>query len=144
AASPPGDPRLFGVSARGKISVFDGTQQLAAPFLDLSPASGGPVVDTSKGTELGLLGLVFHPGYADNGVFFVYYTSGDPAAGTLRDVVARCAVSAQDRNVAAPSCVEILAMADPAVNHNGGMMEFGSDGMLYIGTGDGGGTNENP
>jgi glucose/arabinose dehydrogenase len=144
ATSPPGDARVFEVGARGKIHVFEGGVQRTTPFLDLSAASGGPVVDTSAGTELGLLGLVFHPRYVDNGVFFVYYTTGDPAAGTLRDVAARCTVSAGDPDVANPTCTEILSMADPAVNHNGGMMAFGSDGLLYIGTGDGGGTNENP
>jgi glucose/arabinose dehydrogenase len=144
ATSPPGDARVFEVGARGKIHVFEGGVQRTTPFLDLSAAAGGPVVDTSAGTELGLLGLVFHPRYIDNGVFFVYYTTGDPAAGTLRDVTARCTVSAGDPNVANPTCTEILSIADPAVNHNGGMMAFGGDGLLYIGTGDGGGTNENP
>lgn len=143
ATAPPADPRLFVVGARGKIDVFVDGVQRAVPFIDLSEANGGPVVDTSKGTELGLLGLVFHPRYAENGSFFVYYTTGDPTAGTLRDVVARCTVSAADPNLANPTCSEVLAMADPAVNHNGGMMEFGSDGLLYIGTGDGGGTNNN-
>jgi glucose/arabinose dehydrogenase len=144
AISPPADPRLFAVAARGQIFVLiDGVQQ-PTPFIDLSIANGGPVVSTSAGTELGLLGLVFHPRYADNGIFFVYYTTGDVTKGTLRDVVARCTVSAADPNIANPTCDEILSMADPAVNHNGGMMEFGSDGELYIGTGDGGGTTNNP
>jgi glucose/arabinose dehydrogenase len=144
AVSPPADPRLFAVAARGQIYVVVDGVQRATPFIDLSAANGGPVVGTDKGTELGLLGLVFHPHYADNGTFFVYYTTGDVTVGTLRDVVARCTVSAADPDVANPTCDEILSMADPAVNHNGGMMEFGSDGLLYIGTGDGGGTNDNP
>jgi hypothetical protein len=142
--SPPVDPRLFAVGARGKIYLFKSDQLQPAPFLDLSSASGGPVVDTSSGTELGMLGLAFHPRYATNGLFYVYYTTGKVADSTLRDVVVRCHVSATDPDVADPtSCTEILSIADPAVNHNGGMMEFGADGLLYIATGDGGGTNNN-
>jgi len=68
----------------------------------------------------------------------VFYTTNK--GGSLRDVVARCLVSAADPNKAQPTCTEILSIADFAGNHNGGMIEFGpKDGLLYIGTGDGGG-----
>jgi glucose/arabinose dehydrogenase len=96
----------------------------------------------TSGNEQGLLGLVFHPQFATNAQFFVYYTTGTVTAGTLRDVLARCSISASDPDVADPaSCVEVLSVDDPAVNHNGGMMEFGKDGYLYLGLGDGGGNN---
>jgi glucose/arabinose dehydrogenase len=138
ATSPPNDPRLFVLELSGHIRIFENEVMTADPFLDLSAGAGGPV---SVRGEQGLLGLAFHPQYATNGLFFLYYTTGQVATSNLRDVIARCSVSATDPDRADPaSCVEIWSVPDPAENHNGGMMEFGSDGLLYIGTGDGGGT----
>jgi glucose/arabinose dehydrogenase len=135
--SPPADPRRFVVMQSGLIHILgDDDKLLATPFLDLSPSilSGG---------ERGLLGLAFHPQYATNRLFFVYYTrarlSGEDSAFTSRDVVARCETMSGDPNQAlASSCVEMLAIKDQFSNHNGGMIEFGKDGFLYIGTGDAG------
>lgn len=95
-------------------------------FLDLGAIAG-------SGGEQGLLGLAFDPNYAVNGNFFVNYTdnSGDT-------VVARYTVSADPDVADAASALEILTISQPFSNHNGGMMAFGPDGMLYIGTGDGG------
>ena len=126
ATAPPADPRLFVVGRDGSIRIFEGEALLPEPFIDLNAVlvSGG---------EQGLLGLAFHPAYACNGQFFVYYTTADA------NVVARCAVSATDANRAEPICTPILSIPDFAGNHNGGMIEFGGDGLLYIGTGDGGG-----
>ncbi len=136
--SPPGDPRLFVVDQRGAIRIFEDEVLAAAPFLDLSQASGGPVI---AGGEQGLLGLAFHPQYAQNGQFFVWYTAANPApAGDpWVDVLARFTVSAADRNKANPAGTVVLSIPDFATNHNGGMLEFGPDGYLYAGTGDGGG-----
>jgi glucose/arabinose dehydrogenase len=121
-----GSGRLFVVLQGGQIRVIDGTGLRATPFLDL-----GALV--SVGNERGLLGLAFHPEYASNGRFFVDYTDG---AGDT--VVARYEVSA-DPNVAEPgSAATVLPVAQPAANHNGGQLQFGPDGFLYIGTGDGG------
>jgi glucose/arabinose dehydrogenase len=137
ATSPPLDPRLFVVRIDGVIWIFKDEVQVPTPFVDLSDDSGGPVV---AGGEMGLLGIAFHPQYATNGLFFVYYTAGDVTNGTLRDVISRCSVDAANPDLADPSsCVELLSIPDPATNHNGGMMEFGKDGYLYAGTGDGGG-----
>jgi len=139
ATAPVGDPRLFVIEQRGAIRIFDNEALLPDPFLDISDDSGGPVL---AGGEQGLLGLAFHPQYAANGSFFVFYTKRQtPADNTnpLRDVVARCQRSAADPNKAEPTCVEVLSIPDFASNHNGGMIEFGGDGLLYIGTGDGGG-----
>jgi glucose/arabinose dehydrogenase len=139
ATSPPHDPRLFVLAASGVVWLFKDEIQVSVPFLDLSPDASGPVV---SGDELGLLGLAFHPQYSANGLFYVYYTTGAVIDNTLRDVVARCSVLAGNPDRGDPaSCQEILSIADPAANHNGGMMEFGADGYLYIGTGDGGGRN---
>ena len=128
----PGDAlRLFIVQQNGLIRIFrDGTLR-STPFLDMSGlvASGG---------ERGLLGMAFHPEYALNGWFFVNYTDGN---GNTK--VVRYTVSA-DRDAADPStALEILSVAQPYSNHNGGMLEFGPrDGLLYIGLGDGGGTGD--
>ncbi|MEJ7599882.1 MAG: PQQ-dependent sugar dehydrogenase [Kofleriaceae bacterium] len=137
--SPPADLRLFVIEQRGAIRIFKDQVLLPDPFLDLSPDARGPVI---AGGENGLLGLAFHPAYASNGQFFVYYTArntGD-AMNPQRNVVARCQVSPTNPDRAdATSCVDVLSIPDFAGNHNGGMIEFGKDGFLYIGTGDGGG-----
>ena len=98
------------------------------PFLDLSDRI------TSAGFEQGLLGLAFHPDYAQNGFFYVNYTdlNGDT-------VIARFQVSSQDPNQAQPdSEVRLLQVDQPFANHNGGEVAFGQDGYLYLGLGDGG------
>ncbi len=136
--APANDPRLFVVGRAGKIRIIENEVLRDAPFLDLSAV-------VVAGGELGLLGLAFHPQYATNHEFFVYYTrrEANDATNPFRDVVARCEVKADDPYTADPtSCVEILAIPDFASNHNGGMIEFGSDGFLYIGTGDGGNAND--
>jgi len=133
ATSPPGDARLFVVEQRGAIRIYDNEHLVAAPFLDISPDNNGPVV---AGGELGLLGLAFHPEYAQNGQFFVWYTA--PNNGQYLDVLARYQVSAGDPNRADPKGTVVLSVVDPYSNHNGGMVEFGADGFLYVGTGDGG------
>jgi glucose/arabinose dehydrogenase len=143
--SPPNDLRKFVVGRAGTISLLDADDKLLPkPFVVLDDNAGGPVLG---GGELGLLGLAFHPRYAENQTFFVYYTRrATKEADTkniYRDVVARCAARADDPNTAdRASCVEILVMPDFAANHNGGMIEFGPDGFLYIGTGDGGDAND--
>jgi Glucose / Sorbosone dehydrogenase len=122
-----GSGRLFVLEQRGKIRVVDGGQLLATPFLDLS----GQV---SCCGERGLLGLAFHPGYAQEGRFFVDYTD---AAGNT--VVAAYRVSPGDPNRAEPASREVLfTVAQPFANHNGGQLAFGPDGDLYVGLGDGG------
>lgn len=137
ATSPPNDLRLFVVERRGTIRIINNEQLLPTPFLDLSADSGGPV---TAGGELGLLGLAFHPKYATNGTFFVFYTTG---SAPWRDVLARCSVSPDNADFAMrESCVEVLSIPDFAGNHNGGMIEFGKDGYLYVATGDGGDAND--
>jgi glucose/arabinose dehydrogenase len=139
-ASPPNDLRLFLVDRDGDIRIIE-NETITGTFIDLSDDNGGPVLAATNSTgEQGLLGLAFHPNYAQNRTFFVFYTrreSGDTKNGT-RDVLARCTASATDPNKADPTCVEVLAIPDFAGNHNGGMIEFGKDGFLYISTGDGG------
>lgn len=138
---PAGDPRLFVVAKNGQVRIIDENENLLPqPFIDLG--NGGPVFANSG--EAGLLGLAFHPQYHVNGKFFVFYTKQESAGAgfPFKDVVARCQRSASDPNQAEPTCTEILAIRDPASNHNGGMIDFGADGFLYIGTGDGGPQND--
>lgn len=132
--SPPGDPRLFVLEQEGRIRVIEGGQLLAQPFLDLRDDVGGPV---RAGGEQGLLGLAFHPHFADNGLLYVYYST------RASNAVASYRVSAADRNRGdAASAQVLLDMPDRFANHNGGMIEFGPGGLLFIGTGDGGSAND--
>lgn len=136
--APAGDPKLYVVGQAGEIRIIDENETLLpTPFLDLSG-----VISVSE--EGGLLGLAFHPQYHVNREFFVYYTKnqGGLAGFPLRDVVARCKGDPTNPNKAEPTCAEILSIRDPLSNHNGGMIEFGADGFLYIGTGDGGPQND--
>jgi hypothetical protein len=129
--APPGDARLFVVEQPGRIRVVEGGHLLPEPFLDIT-------AKVLSGGERGLLSLAFHPDYATNGRFYVYYTdlNGDIT-------VERYSVSS-DRNVAdAASAALVLSVPHRlAGNHNGGLVRFGPDGMLYLGTGDGGGAGD--
>ncbi|KXK14631.1 MAG: glucose/sorbosone dehydrogenase-like protein [Chloroflexi bacterium OLB14] len=123
--------RLFIVLSGGEIMVYDGSQVLATPFLDISSL-------TSSGGEQGLLGLAFHPNYENNGYFYVNYTR--VFSGQLQTVIARYQVSGGDPNIANQGSASIIMTIDQDdSNHNGGQIEFGPDGYLYIGMGDGGG-----
>jgi glucose/arabinose dehydrogenase len=121
-----GSDRLFITLQTGQIVIYDSAQVLAAPFLDISGL-------VSSGGERGLLGVAFHRSYASNGFFYVNYTD---AAGDT--VIARYSVSA-DPNLADPtSAFILLTIPQPFSNHNGGQLQFGPDGYLYVAVGDGG------
>jgi glucose/arabinose dehydrogenase len=129
--SPPGDPRLFVVEQGGRIRVFDRNGSDRGVFLDLRAA-------TAAGGERGLLGLAFAPDYATSGRFYVNLTD---QAGDSR--IMRFNVSVSDPDRADPGSGRQLLLVDqPYANHNGGHLEFGPDGMLYIGFGDGGAAND--
>ncbi len=137
--SPPGDRRLFVVDKGGAIFIIDGGQVLEQPFLAIADRVAGQPADN----EQGLLGLAFHPDFAQNGRFFVYYTA-DGAAEGVPERISEFRVSDGDPNVADPASERpILEVADNEPNHNGGMIAFGpDDGYLYIGLGDGGGAGD--
>lgn len=127
---PDGSNRLFVLEQAGIISVFpnDRTADTKKTFLDIRAQ-----VDDS-GNEEGLLGLAFHPDYADNGYFYVNYTASNPD----RTVISRFTVSSAPDQANATSEKVILTFEQPYSNHNGGQVGFGPDGYLYIAVGDGG------
>ena len=124
-----GSGRLFINEQEGRIVIYDSDAILPTPFLDIR----GRVVCCG---ERGLLGLAFHPDYEQNGRFFVNYINGGDT------VISEFLVSA-DPNVALPdSEMVLLTIGQPFANHNGGQLQFGPDGFLYIATGDGGSGND--
>ncbi|MEL6897983.1 MAG: PQQ-dependent sugar dehydrogenase [Planctomycetota bacterium] len=134
-----GSGRLFIASQQGGIFVIneaDTEVEEAELFLDLNAA----VSYKDRENEEGLLGLAFHPRFADNGHFFVYYTT------TQRphvSVISRFTISKDNPSVADPTSeLEIMRIQQPYWNHNGGTLAFGPDGYLYVGLGDGGKGND--
>ncbi len=123
----PGAPdTLYVVEQPGRIRVVDGDGPAPGPpFLDIT-------ADVSFGGERGLLGLAFHPDYADNGRLFVDYTRASDGATVVSEF------SAGDGSVERASERQLLVIDQPFANHNGGMIAFDAEGMLLIGTGDGG------
>jgi glucose/arabinose dehydrogenase len=120
---------LFVVEKGGRIRILSGGV-ITGTFLDIH-------TKVSKDGERGLLGLAFHPDYATNGRFYIDYT----------DLHGRIAIavyhrSASDPDKADPTGSVLLRIPKPYSNHNGGMLAFGPDGYLYIGTGDGGGAGD--
>lgn len=145
AEPPDGSGRLFIAEQTGVIKIIqaDGSVQ-AEPFLDIS---GRMVKLTSAYDESGLLGLVFHPEYATNGRFFIFYTAPakptDPPDFHSNARVAEFLVSAENPGIANPNSEQVLLdVPHPQANHNGGQLAFGPDGFLYVGIGDGGGAND--
>ena len=124
--SPPTDRRLFVVEQPGRIRIIKNGVLLATPFLDVTDR-------VSTGGERGLLSVAFHPRYAINGLLYVDYTDRD---GNTR--IERYTVSSNPDVADKSSATLILSVDQPFSNHNGGLVAFGPDGMLYIGMGDGG------
>jgi len=137
----PGDPRkrLFIVEQHtGRIRILENGQVRSKPFATI----GG----LSTENEQGLLGLAFHPAFADNGKLYVNYTADDDSTH-----IVEFRTDPGDPDAIDPgSRREIIAIAQPYENHNGGHLTFGPDGMLYTGMGDGGaagdprGNGQNP
>jgi glucose/arabinose dehydrogenase len=130
----PGDTgRLFVVEQGGRIRVVEHDSLRATPFLDLS-------AHISAGGERGLLSLAFHPNFAQNGQFYVYFTN---PAGDIR--IVRYRVSANPDLADGTSGDTVLkAFHETNSNHNGGLLLFGPDGKLYAGLGDGGAGGDPP
>ncbi len=128
AKSPPGLPDLLFIAEKGgRIVILDNGTVRPQPFLDVSDL----VLDAG---EQGLLGFAFHPDYAANGRFFIHYSDADGGD----NVVAEYARGADDFTANPASVTEVLRHYTDESNHNGGAVEFGPDGYLYVSLGDGG------
>lgn len=128
--APPGDPaRVFIVQKNGHIRILKNGAVLPTSFLNIQTL-------VSTGSEQGLLGLAFHPNYAQNGRYFVNYTN---TGGST--VIARYQVSSNP-DISNTTATILMTISQPYSNHNGGCIQFGPDGYLYIGMGDGGSGND--
>ncbi|MBI5362516.1 MAG: PQQ-dependent sugar dehydrogenase [Planctomycetes bacterium] len=126
---PPGETNRLFVTEQftGNIKIIKNGAVLATPYLTISPLT--------TGNEQGLLGLAFHPNFQTNGKFYVNYTTTGGVTN-LRQYV----VPVPSADVASPSSnTLLLSITQPESNHNGGCIQFGPDGFLYMGQGDGGG-----
>ena len=121
--APSGDPRLFVALQGGVIRIIDNGQELSTSFIDINN-------QVQSGGERGLLGVAFHPDYAANG--YVYLHSSDNNGDTQVD---RFTVSSNVNVLSVGSQTPIISVPQPFSNHNGGMLAFGVDGMLYLALG---------
>ncbi len=144
--APDGDERRFVVDRVGKIYILDAeNKRLETPFLDLSEKI---VALQDDFDERGLLGLAFHPNYADNGHFYVYYSAplraSAPQNWNHTSHVSEFTVLTDQPNQADPASERVLLEVDqPQFNHNGGALAFSpGDGYLYIALGDGGAADD--
>lgn len=147
-ATPPGETnRLFIIEKNGIVSVIT---NLVTPtrtvFLEITNRVLSAPANVGGDGEQGLLGLAFHPGYATNGFFYVFYTgitTTTAGAGTRHDILSRFTTDAVNPSLAVSTSEQILIRQnDEAVNHNGGDLHFGPDGYLYVSLGDEGGGND--
>jgi len=133
----PGDAsgRLFVVEQGGLIQILNNGALLPQPFLDLS----NKIVPNFSGTEMGLLGMTFHPAFQQNRKFYVNYVR--VSGGQIQSVISEFLASSANPNVADPGSERILLTVDQVnnfPNHKAGQLAFGPDGFLYFGLGDGG------
>jgi glucose/arabinose dehydrogenase len=125
-AQAPGSNDLYVVERSGRLRIVRDGETLEQPALDLS----GEVSD--EGQEQGMLSVAFHPEFATSRLLYVYFTGSDQDQHVVEFR------AGEDGIVEEGSRREVLRMDDFASNHNGGLLLFGPDSHLYIGTGDGG------
>lgn len=149
-----GSSRLFVTEQRGAVRVIENGRLLSTPLLDIESRL---VPERANFDERGLLGLTFHPNFGQSGMaasdkFYVYYSAPQPNGNpddpvnpvNHQSVIAEYSVTGPGSNIADPASERILLTFDqPQFNHNAGFVGFGSDSMLYITTGDGGGGGDN-
>ncbi len=132
--APPGDDRLFLATKDGRIRIIRDQQFVPELFLDLTH------LVKDEGSEQGLLGLAFHPGFDTNRKFYVFYSDRDG-----HSQVVEYRVSSSDPDRADPRTARNIITFEQrptSPTHKGGQMHFGADGYLYIAVGDGGGSND--
>ncbi len=128
-ASPPGDrTRRFVTERAGRVVLLRGGRR--STFLDISSR-------VQTGGESGMLSIAFHPGYSRNRRYFVYYVD---RAGAI--VIAQFRATADGNRTRPGSARRVLRQRHSNFNHKGGQLQFGHDGMLYAGFGDGGGSGD--
>jgi glucose/arabinose dehydrogenase len=143
-ASPPdGTDRIFVVEQPGRVKWFESRPDAAEAVLALDLSAKV----LSSGNEEGMLGIAFHPNFKANHQVFLQYSF--PKLGpqrrrdpNTRNIVARFEMDAKHENILPESEKIILEVKQPYENHNGGVLQFGPDGYLYIGLGDGGSQND--
>ncbi len=126
-----GDERLFIVEQRGVIWILQNGERISEPFLDIQDRVN------SSAFEQGLLGLAFDPEFSRTGHFYVNYTAGGGDT-----VIAQFTTRIGESRADPASEALVLQIDQPFANHNGGDLNFGPDGLLYIATGDGGSAND--
>jgi glucose/arabinose dehydrogenase len=145
---PAGDDRMFVIEQWGRIRIVKDGKLRSEPFLDIRSKI---VTQYHDFDERGLLGLAFHPDFANNGKFYVAYSAPRDFQQDLAkmfwydhtNVVAEYTISNENPNAANPNSERIISSITwPQFNHNGHWIGFGKDGMLYISTGDGGYAND--
>jgi glucose/arabinose dehydrogenase len=137
--APGDDSRLFIMEKAGTVRVLQDGQLQATPFIDVSSM----LMDDGN-SERGLLGMAFHPDFANNGLFYLHFSSnGGQGMGAAGDTVVAEFTANADHSAGDPATRRILlTTAGLEPNHNGGQLAFGPDKMLYFGLGDGGGAND--
>lgn len=154
-SAPDGSGRIFICDQPGKIHILQNGMILPVPFLDVGSRMV-PIGTTPS--ERGLLGMAFHPGFAESGSpgyrkFYLNYSgpnttfTNNPSSVAPQNhvtVIAEYQASGTQPNLADPLSERIvLTYGQPQANHNGGQLEFGPDGLLYIASGDGGSADDN-
>lgn len=131
--------RLFVCEQEGRIRIIKNGTLQPTPFLDIS----SEVIKREGYDERGLLGLAFHPAFAQNGKFYVYCSMPAKNSGANHRSMIREYTIKPDANTADKTTArDVLEYDEPEANHNGGDLKFGPDGYLYITAGDGGGAND--
>jgi glucose/arabinose dehydrogenase len=140
-ATAPGEPGVLYVVEKGgtvqRVTGASSGKAVASLFLDLRKPRDGKLVTSS---ECGLLGLAFHPRYAENHQLFVLYSLR--VDGKLYQRLSRFEAGGAPPRVDAQGETPFISQLDPAENHNGGDVHFGPDGLLYFSAGDGGGAGD--
>jgi glucose/arabinose dehydrogenase len=141
---PGSSARWYVVQKTGQVLVFDNTANVSTTrtFIDISARlSPGPANPPGPNDERGLLGMAFHPGFPTDPRVYLFYTGTDGALGQV-DRLSEFRSTDGGTTLATGTELELFDVDDPENNHNGGNIAFGPDGFLYIGIGDGGGSND--